>query len=100
MNPIPEEQEMKGFVLGVLLRKDPLNVNYGGAREVYAPDADAIVSRLEGCHTEQELCAVVHQQMQRSFGPEAAGPFERYLPIAREIWGFCHPASSVGVGIG
>ena len=88
MNAKEKDQQVHSYVLGLLLHMDPLNINYGGGKAVYAPDADAIVNRLPQCQSEWDVCAVIHEQLRLSFGAEAIVPFEQYLPIAKEIWEF------------
>ena len=86
--PPNEEQELQRFVLAQLLHQDPINLNYGGGAAIYGPDASAITTSLRDCRSEADVCLVVYHQLQNSFGDEAAGLPESYLPMARAIWGF------------
>lgn len=80
--------ELQRFVLGQLLRLDPLNLNYGGGAAVYEADAAAITAGLWDCGCEEEVCTVVYAQLGRSFGTGAVGSREIYRPMAEAIWTF------------
>lgn len=70
----------------LLLKDDPLNINYGGGGDAYAPDINAIVARIGSCHCAEDLCAMIFEQLCRSFSPAAVGPREHYSKIARKLW--------------
>jgi hypothetical protein len=78
-------------VLAPLLHHDPVNINYddndGG--EIYLPEVEAILPRLQTCRDEADVCRVVHEELCKTFGLAAVGPPDSCAQIAREIWDLC-----------
>jgi hypothetical protein len=73
-------------VLAGLLRHDPLDINYGGARVEYSPGVAPIVKRLPTCQSAEDVCCVVQEELVKYFGSGAVAPKEEYLQIANDIW--------------
>ncbi len=84
--PHKTEEEWEHFVLSELLRHDPLDINYGGATDIYGPEARAIALRLSTCRSEGEVCTLIYDQLRSSFGVEAAGSRDDYTALAKSIW--------------
>ena len=93
--------QLRQFVLGLLLRQDPMNLNYGGAEEAYAPDANAIVASLNQCRCQEDVCSVVYEELRRSFGTEAVGSrtSTHRLSARFGISQICHRKASADLGV-
>jgi hypothetical protein len=83
---VANDSELRAKVRDLLQAEDPVNINYGGGAEAYAPDINAIVERLGKCRNAQAVCSVIFDELCQSFGPEAVGPREDYLEIAKRLW--------------
>ena len=92
-NPLVDGDALFEVVMGILLRHDPLDINYGNAREEYRPIVRSIMQVLKGCRSEDEACELVQKELSKSLRPyeDAAD----YRSIAAEIWEFLESNSSV-----
>ena len=70
----------------ILLRHDPIDINFGHNTDEYYPEVRSILPLLKTCHSPQEVMATVHGEFQRWFDEELAGPKEEYRKIAEEMW--------------
>ena len=74
-----------------LARRDPIGlVGVGAPDDEYEPEVGTILPRLGTVPSEGEVLDVVHEEFVRWFGPEVAGPRERYAGGAsevRRVWG-------------
>jgi hypothetical protein len=80
------QDQLYNAVLSILLRHDPLDINYGDARVEYSPAAALLSRKLRDCHCEEEVCRVVQDELVNSFGSGAAAAREQNYMMAREIW--------------
>src|SRR5215207_691098 len=81
--------EYGGFfesVAEILFRHDPIGINFEHNWDEYHPEVRTILHRLRHCHSAQDLTSVVHEEFTRWFGPETAGPREKYQSVSEEIW--------------
>ena len=78
--------EMFDATAALLFRHDPIGINFEDNTDEYEPEARTILPRLRDCHSEADVCRVVHEEFVRWFGPETAKKQEHYAQIAREIW--------------
>ena len=78
--------ELFDDVAKILFRHDPIGINFEDNTDEYEPEARTILPRLKTCHSPQEVLTVVHEEFQRWFDPEIAGPADRYTDIANEVW--------------
>src|SRR5438270_9509897 len=56
---VANDSELRAKVRDLLLAEDPVNINYGGGADAYAPDITAIVERLGKCRNAQDVCSVI-----------------------------------------
>ena len=73
-------------VAAIFFRHDPIGINFEDNKDEYEPEARMILPRLRTCHSAEDVLAVVHEEFQRWFDPEIAGPREKYSTIANEVW--------------
>jgi hypothetical protein len=73
-------------VTAALFRCDPMGLNFGDNTDEYNPEARTILPRLSRCSTVEEALAAVHEEFQRWFGADTAGPASRYAETAAEVW--------------
>jgi len=70
----------------LLFRHDPVGINFEVNPDEYESEAGSILPRLPGCQSADDVCRVVHEEFVRWFDAVTAGPSERYIQIASEIW--------------
>ena len=73
-------------VAAILFRHDPVGINFEDNTDEYEPEARTILPRLGSCHSAEDVLTVVHEEFQRWFDNEIAGPREKYSTIADEVW--------------
>ena len=82
-----EHPRLFGELALALARRDPIGlVGVGAPDDEYEPEVGTILSRLGTVSSEGEVLDVVHEEFLRWFGPEVAGPRERYAGAASEVW--------------
>ena len=69
----------------IFFRHDPIGINFEDNTDEYEPEARTILPRLRKCHSADDVLAVVHEEFQRWFDPEIAGPRENYSTIANDV---------------
>jgi type VI protein secretion system component VasA len=74
------------LVAEILFRHDPAGINFEDNTDEYNTEARTILPRLKDCHSVEDVMTVVHEEFQRSFDPDFAGPKQKYRKIAEEIW--------------
>jgi hypothetical protein len=79
-------RELYDELAAILFRHDPVRINFEVNPKEYEIEVDTILPRLKACSSWQQVNEVVHEEFVRWFGPETAGPSERYQTIAEEIW--------------
>ena len=73
-------------VAEILFRHDPIGINFEDNLDEYEPEVRTILPRLRTCLSGEDVATVVHEEFQRWFDPDIAGPREKYLGPAEEIW--------------
>jgi len=73
-------------VSAALFRDDPIGINFETNADEYEPEVGTILPRLESCESASDAVRVVHEEFERWFGADTAGPAERYESVAAEIW--------------
>lgn len=73
-------------VAEILFRHDPVGINFEGNTDEYYPEARTILPRLKYCRSSEDVMTAVHDEFQRWFDPDIAGPRENYGKIANEVW--------------
>src|SRR5262250_1064876 len=82
-----EYRKLLQSVAALLFRHDPIGMIFeGDTNTEYEPEAGTILPRLRGCHSLEDVQAVVHGEFVRWFGVDNAGPPEHYTKVASEIW--------------
>ncbi len=82
-------QRFKGLyedVAQILFEEDPIRINFKTNTDDYEPEVGTILPRLRECATAEDGRTVVHTEFVRWFGPEIAGPAEKYTSAAKRIW--------------
>ena len=69
----------------LFFRHDPIGIALGPSDE-YEPEVGTILPRLHACHSEADVCRIVHEEFVRWFDTNTAGPPEHYKQIAVELW--------------
>ena len=69
----------------LLFRHDPVGINFEINPDEYEIETGTILPRLHSCQSVNDVLNVVHEEFVRWFA-EIAGPQERYVAIASEIW--------------
>lgn len=72
--------------LEIVFRHDPIGLNLDDNTEKYWPEVAAILSRLNGTTTLEQVALLVYAVFIQYFSLETAGPPARYVPIARNLW--------------
>lgn len=72
-------------LLGIFFRHDPIGINFDENVHEYSPEVETILPRLDEAQDVDALATLIHEEFDQWFSG-VAGPRERYLPIAREVW--------------
>jgi hypothetical protein len=83
-------------VTAALFRTDPIGLSFEDNTDEYDPEARTIVPRLQHCLSVEDARAVIHEEFQKWFGADIAGPIERYSKTALEVWGIWQRRPSGG----
>src|SRR5690349_57350 len=78
---------MRGELVALLFRHDPIHISYETNCEDYEPEALRILARLSDCLGPEDVCQIVYQEFVRSFGREAVGAREQYEQLGLDAWG-------------
>jgi hypothetical protein len=70
----------------ILFRLDPIRINRGVNPDEYEPEVGTIIPRLRSAMSQHEAHTIIHEEFVRWFGPNTAGPVERYDKVAEEVW--------------
>ena len=81
-----QRQDVRDALRDLLLRNDPLNINYGGGVESYRPEIERITPRLSNCRCAEDVCAVIHEELCNSFGAGNVGERGCYRSMSLELW--------------
>jgi hypothetical protein len=72
--------------VALLFGHNPIGIDFEVNPDEYQTEAGAISARLRGCQSAGDVCRVVHEEFIRWFDAATAGPPDRYMEIASEIW--------------
>ena len=79
--------ELRSRVIQLINEADPIRLLQSGApRDEYEPEVGTILPRLKEATSGEDVTQIVHQEFERWFGPEEAGPLRRYAELGRRIW--------------
>ena len=70
----------------LLFEEDPIGICDESNHDEYSPEVQAILARVGGCVTVDEVSAVVHEEFCQMFDADA-GARARYQRIAERIFG-------------
>ena len=73
-------------IAAVLLRHDPIGLNFGLNADEYAPEARHILPKLREVHSVEELHRAIYTVFVFLFDADMAGPEDAYAPIAHDVW--------------
>ncbi len=73
-------------IIKILLKYDPIGINYGIDEKEYAPEAKAILEKLNVNLSKENIQEIVFEEFVRFFSPETAGGKDKYENIAKEIY--------------
>ena len=85
-----EYGELFDAVAEILFRHDPIEINFEDNTDEYYPEARTILPRLKSCRSSEDVMTAVHEEFQRWFDLDIAGPRENYANIANEVWAVWH----------
>lgn len=71
--------------IALLLRHDPVGINFEVNADEYAPEAGTILPKLQSCGSADDVLQVVYGEFLRWFG-NSAGSKEQYDRIAADLW--------------
>jgi hypothetical protein len=80
------QQRFVADLEALLFRHDPIGLDFGDNTDEYRSEAETITLRLPEADTEQDARRIVHEEFIRWFGPDTAGPADRYAAVAHETW--------------
>lgn len=72
-------------LLGIFFRHDPVGINFESNVDEYAPEVETVLPRLDEASDVDTLASLLHEEFEHWFS-SSAGPRDRYLPIAQEVW--------------
>jgi hypothetical protein len=79
--------ELERAVDRALRDTDPINlITIGAPADEYAPELRTIPPRFRDAATQVDVQRIVHEEFRRWFGPNTAGPMDRYAELSRRIW--------------
>jgi hypothetical protein len=82
-----EYDKLFNSVTALLFRHDPIGIAFDNDNtDEYDPETGTILPRLKGCESATDALRVVHEEFVRWFDEDTAGPQDRYVQIASEIW--------------
>lgn len=70
----------------ICFRHDPIGINFEVNFDEYEPEVRTILPRLKTCENSNDAVKVVHEEFQKWFGSDIAGPRESYVSLSEEIW--------------
>ena len=73
-------------VAHILLAADPMNLGIDENVDEYDLETTAILELLPSATSQRDVEVIVYDVFCRSFDAQNAGPFQRYVGVAREIW--------------
>jgi hypothetical protein len=73
-------------LIAILVRHDPISINFETNTDEYKPEVRALLERLETCQTIDEVGPVLHEIFVAFFDEKIAGPRSVYDDIARDVW--------------
>ena len=73
-------------ITAMLFRHDPIGLDFEDNTDEYECEARTILPRLKTCRSADDVLTVVHEEFQRWFDPDTAGPCEKYAAIANDVW--------------
>lgn len=81
-----------------LRTSDPMGlIALGAPPDEYEPEVSTILPRLRAAASIADVQAIVHEEFTKWFAPDDAGPEDRYLVAASEIWSaYQHHKERVG----
>jgi broad specificity phosphatase PhoE len=84
---MPEYVRLRAAVSDILRATDPIGLIASGApADEYDPEIDTLLPRLREAESADDALRLVHEGFVRWFGPEQAGPLERYQEVAQRVW--------------
>ncbi|HEY6970199.1 MAG TPA: hypothetical protein VJA94_13415 [Candidatus Angelobacter sp.] len=81
-----EYGELYDQLTALLFRHDPAHINFEVNKDEYQIEVDSILPRLGTCQSQPEVEEVIHEEFTRLFDPMTAGPRQKYVAIAAEVW--------------
>ena len=80
-------------IAAIFFRHDPIGISFDDNTDEYEPEARTVLPRLKTCQSSEDVLTVVHEEFQRWFDPEIAGPCEKYSTIANDVWALWQKSS-------
>ena len=69
-----------------MFERDPMGINYETNTDEYDGEAGTVIPRLSTCVSVDDVVTVLHEEFTKWFHPSPAGPREKYVELAQDIW--------------
>jgi hypothetical protein len=73
-------------LVSLLFRHDPISLDHETNTDEYAPEVGALLPRLEGCTSVEDVAVALHRVFVDYFDAKLAGPKSLYDRIAPDVW--------------
>lgn len=82
-----EYRPLRRAVAAIIAQADPVNLlTLGAPGDEYDGEVSVIVGQLDRARSPEDVRSIVRGEFARRFGPDVAGPPERYDEAAAAIW--------------
>ena len=82
----PTQRDLVDAISAALFEADPVGLNFGTNTDEYDAEAETIVIALPRAAGPEHVRALTHETFMQWFGAHTAGPEERYVAVAQDIW--------------
>jgi hypothetical protein len=70
----------------ILLREDPIGINFEENTDEYEPEVGTILPRLGDARSVDDVRTIVHEEFVEWFDAATSGPLEKYEVVAQRVW--------------
>jgi hypothetical protein len=81
-----QNPELFAEINRMIFEADPIGINFEDNTDEYEPEVGTIIPRLPSCVSAACVRRVVHEEFERWFGADIAGPEARYTALSEGIW--------------
>ena len=80
------QRDLVEAISAALFKADPVGLNFATNKDEYDAEAETIVIALPSAAGPEDVKALTHEAFVHWFGTATAGPLERYVAVAPDIW--------------